>query len=316
MAGESKPKQESRPAKSPMKRTESVRRAEVREFLQHLTTKKRLITTEKEGREWAESVQSFVTEERVRRGPAYVHPVTYYAKRGQAVAAVFEAARSQIGRDCKRAGLVVRVEDGGKLRRSDYISQFVPDEKCLVQEIMYVLDQGRTNFVAHQATDLKLIKSGTAGPGETNNKGQQQEQLVFLASYGRDNPAYSLADFFTGHLASFHPAKLDRWFEVQQEQIVPLNGCVDWKTFRRLCLDQHLGEWFRGVYAHQWYLYRTGYFLEQLAYLANFTMNFQISPPREDPKVVALLDEVRETLFDVHAKVADSRLLLDDLGEQ
>lgn len=316
MARESKPKEESGPAESPTKRTESVRRTEFREFLQHLTTKKRLITTEKEGREWAESVQSSVTEERARRGPAYVHPVAYYADRGTAITDAFEAARSQIDRDCKKAGLVVRVEDGGKLRRTDYVRQYVPDEKCLVQEIIHVLNQGRTNFAAHQATDLKLIKSGTAGPGETNNKGQQQEQLVFLASYGRDNPAYSLADFWAGHLASFHPAKLERWFEVQQEQIVPLHGCVDWKIFRRLCLDQHLGEWFREVYAHQWYLYRTGYFLEQLAYLANFTMNFQISPPRRDPKVDALLDEVGEILFDLHAKVADSRLLLDDLGEQ
>jgi hypothetical protein len=58
MARESKSKRESRSAKSPLKRTESVRRAEVREFLQHLTIKKRLITTEKEGREWAESVRS------------------------------------------------------------------------------------------------------------------------------------------------------------------------------------------------------------------------------------------------------------------
>jgi hypothetical protein len=56
MARESKSKRESRPAESPLKRTESVRRAEVREFLQHLTIKKRLLTTEKEGREWAESV--------------------------------------------------------------------------------------------------------------------------------------------------------------------------------------------------------------------------------------------------------------------
>jgi len=284
------------------------KRAVIASMIQQLDSGGRMISDLAEAKQWASELNRAVFRGRAKGKVGAVQDIRYYKTRTLAVQKLCDKSRSRVVRAAAAGGIGRELLRRTRLKREEFVRAFKVDDAGLIREIIRVFDQGRTNFGAEQPWALDLVRTRTDG-GERNNCDRQTELLAFLASYGPSNPDYTLAAFplVTRIFRTAYWA--ERWLDFQQGQIVKIDQCPAWKLFRKLCAAGDLDHWFCELCAHQWFLYRTGYFLERANYFSSYIRQHMIFYGPSSPEMDTCLEQIDGILFEFHLRLSDLRFI-------